>query len=319
KQAELLGCPTDTTGSMLICLKSKPVESFTETMSRFFEWYGDPILVWSAVVEPEVQGVERFLTAQPIDLIREGKIHEVPLIIGITEGEFGGVVTGIERLVKEGNTSIFDTLNTRWNTIAPMSFMYERDTPRSKHISQELHQFYFGNQPINRESYDGISQIYADSVIIFPVHRAAQLIANSSKLPVYFYKFSYKGHFSFATWNDTTPYGPPVHHDDLQYLFYMSAIFPYFNSSDPEIQMVERYTAMWANFVHTGEPIPNNDEMFNNVKWERFTKENDKYLNIDLHPTMKQGIFPERMALWERLFPLPPPSHSIDYQKSIKS
>lgn len=110
--------------------------------------------------------------------------------------------------------------------------------------------------------------------------------------------------------------GTPVHHDDLQYLFYMSAAFPYFNASDPEIQMVERYTAMWANFVQTGEPIPNNDKMFNDVKWERFTKENDKYLNIDLHPTMKQGIFPERMALWEHLFPLPQPSHSIDYQKS---
>ncbi|KAL2720354.1 esterase E4-like [Vespula squamosa] len=316
KQAELLDCPTDTTGSMLICLKSKRIEQFTETMPQFFEWYGDPILIWSAVVEPEIQGVERFLTAQPVDLIREGKMHEVPLIIGITEGEFGGVVTGIERLVKAGNTSIFDALNTRWNTIAPISFMYERDTPRSKHISQELRQFYFGNQSISQETYDGISHIYADSVIIFPVHRAAQLIASNSKLPVYFYKFSYKGHFSFATWNDTTPYGPPVHHDDLQYLFYMSAIFPYFNASDPEIQMVERYTAMWTNFIQTGEPIPNNDKMFSDVKWERFTKENDKYLNIDLHPTMKQGIFSERMALWEHLFPLPPPSHSINYQKS---
>lgn len=36
KQAELLGCPTDTTGSMLICLKSKPIERFTETMPQFF-------------------------------------------------------------------------------------------------------------------------------------------------------------------------------------------------------------------------------------------------------------------------------------------
>jgi len=36
KQAELLDCPTDTTGSMLICLNSKPVENFTETIRNFF-------------------------------------------------------------------------------------------------------------------------------------------------------------------------------------------------------------------------------------------------------------------------------------------
>jgi len=36
KQAELLDCPTDTTGSMLICLNSKPVENFTDTIRNFF-------------------------------------------------------------------------------------------------------------------------------------------------------------------------------------------------------------------------------------------------------------------------------------------
>lgn len=44
------------------------------------------------MVEPEIPGVERFLTAQPIDLIREGKFHHVPLITGVTKDEFGGVV-----------------------------------------------------------------------------------------------------------------------------------------------------------------------------------------------------------------------------------
>ena len=61
------------------------------------EWHNDPILVWLPVVEPEVPGVERFLEAQPIDLIREGKINDVPLITGITKDEFGGVVVGMFR------------------------------------------------------------------------------------------------------------------------------------------------------------------------------------------------------------------------------
>lgn len=72
-------------------------------------------------------------------------------------------VLAIEKLVKAGNTSIFDALNARWDTYAPISFMYERDTPHSKHISQELRRFYFGNQPISRESYDGIGQVSKSS------------------------------------------------------------------------------------------------------------------------------------------------------------
>ncbi|KAI4501760.1 hypothetical protein M0802_003095 [Mischocyttarus mexicanus] len=316
KQAELLDCPTDSIKSMISCLKSKPVENFTETMSKFFEYYGDPILIWSPVVEPEVDGVERFLPAQPADLIREGKINEAPLIIGSNQEEFGGVVYGIEKIVQGGNTSILDNLNTQWNTIAPISFQYERNTPRSNYISQELKKFYFGNEEIGTQSYDGIAHIYADSIIIFPVHRVTQLMADYSKLPVYSYQFTYKGRFSFSMWNDTTTYKGPVHHDDLQYLFYMSAIFPYFNETDPEIAMVELYTTMWTNFIQTGKPIPTNNEKFRNIKWEKYSSEKDNFLKIDLHPTMKEGLYPERMAVWARLFPLPPLPSSINYQNN---
>jgi len=31
------------------------VENFTETIPKFFEWYGYPMLIWTPVVEPEVR------------------------------------------------------------------------------------------------------------------------------------------------------------------------------------------------------------------------------------------------------------------------
>lgn len=36
KQAEAVDCPTDTTGSMLICLYTKPAENFTSTLNSLF-------------------------------------------------------------------------------------------------------------------------------------------------------------------------------------------------------------------------------------------------------------------------------------------
>lgn len=96
-----------------------------------------------------------------------------------------------------------------------------------------------------------------------------------------------------------------AHHDDLQYLFFMKQIFPYFESDAPEIPMVEISTSIWSNFVECGEPIPRNNEKLKGLTWSTFVPARNNYLDLNLHPSMKTDFFPERMRLWERLFPLP--------------
>ena len=303
KQATLLNCPTNDTAAILACLRSKPVQNFTDTMSQFFEWHGDPIVVWQPVVEPEIPGAERFLTAQPLDLIRKGRFHQVPAIFGVNKDEFGGVVAWFQNETRKGD-DYFRDMNDNWEQIAPISFMYERGTSRSKHISRQLREFYFSGQPISSANRDGLAHIYADSVIIFPMYRGAKLIAKYSREPVYFYEFTYQGRYSFNWWNATTPYGV-VHHDDLQYLFFMETFFPFFNQSAPEIPMVDLYTSMWTSFVETGEPVPK-EGAYKDLRWDRFVYEQNNYLEINLCPTMKTDLYLDRMREWERVFPLPP-------------
>ncbi|XP_066595962.1 esterase FE4-like [Prorops nasuta] len=302
KQAELLGCPTDTTGNMIICLNTKPVENFTDTVSNFFEWHGDPIVLWKPVVEPEVNGVERFLPAQPVDLIKDGKIAQVPLIAGVTKDEFGGVVTTFVERDRTGNDSWFEDMNDNWTRIAPISFLYTREEPRSAYLSKELREFYFKEKPIDTESSSGLAHIYADSVIIFPMHRMAKLISTNSPQPVYFYEFTYQGRYSFNTWNNGTPYGV-VHHDDLQYLYFISDRFPFFEKDAPEIPMVELITSIWTNFATTGEPLPKDVKAVEGVTWTKYSPDKDNYLDLNLEPSMKTGLYPERMQEWEKLFP----------------
>ncbi|XP_011164602.1 esterase FE4 [Solenopsis invicta] len=302
KQAELLDCPTDTTGSMLICLNSKPVENYTDTIVKFFEWYGHPMLIWSPVVEPEVHGVERFLTEQPFDLIRKGKFHKVPLIAGITENEFDGVITFVSKQHELGNDSMVNDLNNDWYRIAPINFLYERDTPRSRNISTELRQFYFGDKPIGPDNYDSLGHITTDGVIAYPMHSSVKLIAENSDQPVYFYMSSYQGRYSFVMWNETTPFGV-VHHDDLQYLFFLKDTyvkFPFFENDAPEIPIVELMTSMWSNFVQTGQPV--SPALAKNITWESYLPEKDNYLEISEESKMKTGFFPNRMQIWESLF-----------------
>ena len=96
-----------------------------------------------------------------------------------------------------------------------------------------------------------------------------------------------------------------AHHDDLMYIFYISK-FPRFEKDDPEILTLERMTAIWENFARTGEPIPKNNSLFENVKWDSFTQNNKRYLQINNTLSMKNGLInPERMAIWDKLFPVP--------------
>jgi len=95
-----------------------------------------------------------------------------------------------------------------------------------------------------------------------------------------------------------------AHHDDLQYLFFMKVMFPFFENDAPEIPIVELMTSMWSNFVQTGQPV--SPALAKNVTWEPYVLERDNYLEITEEPKMKTGFFPERMQIWKNLFPLNP-------------
>ena len=60
---------------------------------------------------------------------------------------------------KKGNYSLFDGWNKNWDHVAPISFLYERDTPRSKQISHALRKFYFDDQPVTLKNIKGIAHV----------------------------------------------------------------------------------------------------------------------------------------------------------------
>lgn len=69
------------------------------------------------------------------------------------------LIPAIEEQRRRGNNSMVNDLNNDWYRLIPMSFYYERDTPRSRYISTELHQFYFGNQSVGPDTYDDLAHV----------------------------------------------------------------------------------------------------------------------------------------------------------------
>ncbi|KAK0159656.1 hypothetical protein PV327_010750 [Microctonus hyperodae] len=324
KQAELLGCNTDSHQAMFACLLSKSAEQLGDSAPQLAERQGDPSLIWTPVVEPEIPGVERFLPAQPADLIRERKINAVPLLIGVNRDEHGPVVINATQQSQQGNNSIFDDYNNNWSKIAPISFYYERNGSRSTRISKELKSHYLNDQPVSASNARQLGNIYSDVWVNFPVYRYVKLAAEYSSQPVYYYQFASEGSDSFAKWSNGSNYGV-AHQDDLLYLFNVSSHSPISPSQPREFKTLQRYTALIANFARSGQPTPqsgqnnagsddsnNQDNDANNnadlasVNFQPSTAAEPKYLEIGERLQMKSGyINAQRMNKLEELFPLP--------------
>nr|ABN05619.1 female neotenic-specific protein 1 [Cryptotermes secundus] len=299
KQSALLNCPTYTSQEVKDCLMKKGAQEIASSLNRLAEWGPEPVTTYIPVIEPDVIAV-RFLEADPTELFLSGKFAKVPLITGITKD---GVSHKALSVIL--NSSLAEDMDNNFDTVAPIAFFYERNTERSHIISQELRKFYLKGQHLTNTSLSDLGELFTDAIIGFPEDRASTVISHLSGAPLYYYKFSYQGRYSSVYRPHTNiPYGV-VHYDDQMYLFFIPTLAPYFKPEDPETKIVERQTKMWANFIQTGNPTPQKSDLFENVIWQQRTPKNLAYLDIGSDLEMKKGLYKERMAVWERLFPLP--------------
>ncbi|KAF5277165.1 hypothetical protein FQR65_LT03871 [Abscondita terminalis] len=238
KQARLVGCPDDTSENIMNCLKTIPAEELGNSLSGFYEFRFDPLLIWLPVIELDF-GQERFLTEHPITSALKGKFAKVPFMTGITTEEFSRFATHLVSVPEYVNQ-----INEDFETIAPIAFMYERNTTKSKYISSQLKKHFLNDGPVGNSTLEGLKHLYADATVGFPINRGAKLLSKLNTECTYYYRFSYQGRFSYYYLPNTTiPYGV-VHHDDLIYLFWVSTRFPKFNITDPEYKMVRKLTKL---------------------------------------------------------------------------
>uniref|UniRef100_T1GPJ9 carboxylesterase n=1 Tax=Megaselia scalaris TaxID=36166 RepID=T1GPJ9_MEGSC len=155
------------------------------------------------------------------------------------------------------NNLLRNELDQNFDKYAPICFLYESSLPRAKNISAELRQNYLGAGSLHpQRSLKGLSELFADSLTGFGVHRFVHLAARFTK--VYYYRFSYEGRNSHIYYPNVTPYGV-VHHDDLLYLFVEPSVSRMYTSNDEEYQIIEIITRMFASFAYKGDPNKSTD------------------------------------------------------------
>lgn len=153
RQARIVNCPESPLNAMMTCLQVVPAQLLGDSLRNMFDFLGNPILLWRPVVEPNF-GQERFLTHEPTELFQAGKFMKVPIIAGITKDEFAGPAVYILK-----NETLTQTMENEWERLAPICFLYERDTERSKEVSRVLKEKYIGETLKGIESLKGLNEV----------------------------------------------------------------------------------------------------------------------------------------------------------------
>ncbi|KAH8312056.1 hypothetical protein KR044_009134 [Drosophila immigrans] len=317
RQARLLKCPESPIKDLVSCLRGKPMLDYVASYSGMFDIGWSPVLNWIPVIEQDY-GQERFLVEDPYKTALSGNFYKVPIISGITEFEFLSSAFCESNLRNDyvtftyliyftdglRNETFRSMLNSNWEYLAPILFLYERDTIHSNEASAALRNEYLGSGSIeNPGSLQSLGKLYSDALIGVAYNRFMRLM--SPHTPIYTYYFRYRGRYSFRKNPDTNTTFGAVHHDELLYLFQVPLISPLFNRTDPENTTIERLTRMWTGFATTGNPNNLTDEYLNDVNWPLYDTHDPKYLEIDEEMRVKTGnINEERYKVWNRLFPI---------------
>ncbi|KAJ8708870.1 hypothetical protein PYW08_010252 [Mythimna loreyi] len=299
RQAEILNCPTDNSSIIFDCLMTKPWKELGDSLPKFWEFGdGDPVGLWGPVLEPDF-GQERYLTVNPLDAIKQGKMHTVPLIISQTTDEFFWKAFPVLQ-----NETLLKKMNDEWEKIAPISFMLPKEN-RSVAVKR-LKEFYLKGKKLanDKESAKALGRLYGDSVVGFGVYRMANLMSRYSKHPVWYYEFAYIGNNSHYEDPNGKPQGA-AHHDDLLYLFTMSYRYPTIPPNSPHSHVVDEMTAIWYNFARYGDPNPRKDTPeLGNLSWPVIKPDVRSYLHLGDQLSIRQNMFEDRFKVWDELYPI---------------
>ncbi|XP_048487272.1 uncharacterized protein LOC105398756 isoform X2 [Plutella xylostella] len=299
RQAELLNCPTDSSRAIVDCLRTKTWREIGDSLSGFFEFDYDPVGLWMPIIERPL-GQERFLTEDPADAVKSGRMYAVPYIVSQTQAEFYWKAF---RVLK--NATLLAQMNSNWTAIAPISFILDRSGP-SLAVSSALRKAYLNDRPLadDEQSARGLGTLYGDAVIGFEVHRLANLMSKYSPHKVFYSEFAYVGDSSHYVDPQTNRPIGAMHHDDLIYLFSLSYAFPFISAESKHGPFVDIMTGLWSTFARYGDPNPRGDiPEIANISWPAMTPAGRKYLRLGNQITVRERLFEERFRLWESLFP----------------
>ncbi|XP_054288118.1 carboxylic ester hydrolase-like [Macrosteles quadrilineatus] len=256
--AATLGCPTSDSALMVDCLRTFPPQQLVLFTQNYEVFINTPFTPFGPIVEKE--GERRFLTDYPYKLIQQGLGLDRPILFSNCNNE--GLYPLAEII---GKRDQLEFLERRWTDVAPYLLNFNDSVNGRTNkalVSRLIWKYYIGSATSDLSSK--IIKMFGDRQFLVDGGRAAALQAKVNIFsPVYFYKFSYRGHNSYSQFYNPSHVGDygAANGDDLMYIMQSRALF--FNSSNlsEDVLMRNIMTGIWASFAITGTPS------IGNISW----------------------------------------------------
>ncbi|XP_066972807.1 juvenile hormone esterase-like [Macrobrachium rosenbergii] len=280
-------CPTESSDEMIACLQKPYFRLIDEMYAQFIDFNFQPFYF-----APRVDG--DYIPADPVQLVKEGRYHHVPIMMGINRDE-GSLVSGEMYWDK----AIIKELVKHFDKYGPPSLELRPDEDPIN-TSTVIYDYYLGGVNFDYKNADNVTKLYGDRLFNMPLDWLTQMMGDDDE--VYRWELRHKGENSvlnfFPGLDDSLRSRWICHGDELNYIFHPG--FFGTPSTAEDVLVSELYLKMWTNFAKTRNPTPDDSLGFT---WEKTNGKDLRKLVIasELPLQMEKDVRAVDRAFWESL------------------
>ncbi|XP_023940279.1 juvenile hormone esterase-like [Bicyclus anynana] len=294
---KILGFETTNTTSLLEYLQSATVDQLVgknlsviaveDYINIYFKSYFEP------VVENDF-GQEMFLTESPNVLIKDGRIHDVDILLGYTTAE---AVVG---LFMFESTPTIENCDRYKETLVPVEVLYASSPKTTVELGNLIKEYYNGPKPLSVKRMTQFVK-YATDVYNYNVIRYARQRSNfSGNSSTYLYQFSCMSERNVLS-QQGFKYGiiGVAHTDDLMYVFNANKYNLPVIKNATSYTMIQNTCTLLTNFAKYGNPTPGSNL---GVEWPKYNMQTQLYLDIGEELVVGTKPLASMMDFWDSVY-----------------
>ncbi|XP_055381827.1 esterase 6-like [Condylostylus longicornis] len=277
KVASILKCPnTESSAEIKKCLKEKPATEIVNSTNEFLIYNYHPLIVWAPSIEsPESK--DAILTEAPKELIKKGKVTNVPYLSSFTSQDAGFLVAEI-LFKKEDGTTDLEYFNKNYKKLLPSMLLYEERFEDETELDQYTEKLYKDNGisdgVVTMENFNKFIKLATDESMTNGIKESWQLHSQYSSAPNYYYEYDYPAKIGLGNLfsNRTDINFGCVHGDDV-FLMFNHALRDISKLNDVEKRHSDNFMKLLETFVSKGVPhfgeiaLPKNANLSKKVEY----------------------------------------------------
>lgn len=288
---ERMGCEANNMSALLHCFEKSSAELIVNsTEGKEFSISDTVVPVRPTMENEKMSDEEVFLPGSPLELISNGKFHNVPYITGINSREGLIYMKDIEAI-----PGFWD--DPRHHLAVVVGDLLMISVQEADELVKMALSYYVGQHHVFEEHVTEVLDMFSDLAFVRGTVKTVRKHVELSHSPVYMYMFSYDGELGIIKTLLNTNMEGVSHADELGYLFHI-AISPELEDDTQEMTTLRRMVRMWTNFARTGDPTVHLDNLVN-VKWSPVTKLDNVYMNISNELCLQHRFYQRRMQFWD--------------------